>query len=152
MKTLPSVFKSPRGEADYLKAYEESMRLWPLPWDSLDLENRFGRTHVTVSGPDEAPPLLLLHGYGVSSTMWSPNIADLAARHRVHAVDVMGQAGKSVPLAPMSRRSDFAEWLASVLDALEIERARIVGMSYGGWVTLNFAIAAPESCLPSPIS
>ncbi len=37
-----------------------------------------------------------------------------------------------------------AAWLLDVMDALDIEQAHIVGASYGGWLTLNLAIAAPE--------
>ena len=54
-------------------------------------------THVVVSGPKDAPPLVLLHGYWATSTMWSPNIADFSKDYRVYAIDVMGQPSKSIP-------------------------------------------------------
>jgi pimeloyl-ACP methyl ester carboxylesterase len=86
----------------------------------------------------------LLHGFLVSLTMWSPNIAALSKDYRVYAVDVMGQPGKSRPDQPIRSRADFVEWLTAILNALNIDRAYLVGMSYGGWLTLNYAIGAPE--------
>ena len=94
-----SAFKSLEGKAAYLAAYDAAMRLWPVPYDEKDIVTRFGTTHVIVSGPKDAPPLVLLHGYMATSAMWSSNIADFSKRHRVYAVDVMGQPGKSVPTA-----------------------------------------------------
>jgi pimeloyl-ACP methyl ester carboxylesterase len=139
-----SLFRSARGEAEYLASYEASLRHWRVPYEEADLDSRFGSTHVLISGPRDAPPLVLLHGYGASSTMWAPNIPDLARRHRVFAVDVITQPGKSRPRAVLATRADCVAWLTSVLDGLGIDRARLVGQSYGGWLTLNYAIAEPE--------
>lgn len=142
--TLPPAFESPQGEAAYMAAYDAIMRLWPVVYDPIDVSGRFGRTHLVVSGAADAPPLLLLHGYTAGLTMWIPNVADLAAEYRVYALDVMGQPGRSVPAQPIGSRSDAVEWLTSVLDALGLERVSLAGMSYGGWLTLAFALAAPE--------
>jgi len=100
-------------------------------------------THVVVSGPKGAPPLVLLHGYMATSTMWSPNIADFSKDHRVYAIDVMGQPSKSIPKEPIRNAADYAAWLAVTLDGLYLDRISLVGMSYGGWLALNFAIVAP---------
>jgi pimeloyl-ACP methyl ester carboxylesterase len=141
---LPSPFKSRKGEAEYLAAYGASMQLWPVPYESLDILNHFGSTHVVASGPKDAPPLVLLHGFLVSLTIWAPNIADLSRKYRVYVVDVMGQPGKSIPDQPITSRADYVEWITTVLDALEIDQACVAGMSYGGWLTLNTAIGIPE--------
>jgi pimeloyl-ACP methyl ester carboxylesterase len=141
---LPSPFDSPDGEAAYLAAYDANMRFWPVPYDPLDISTRFGITHVVACGPLNAPPLVLLHGYGGALTMWWPNVAELSRDYRVYAVDVIGQAGRSIPDQPVRSRADYVEWMTALLAALGIERSFIVGMSYGGWLTLNFAIAAPE--------
>ncbi len=101
-------------------------------------------THVVASGPKDAPPLVLLHGYMATSTMWSPNIADFSKDYRVYAIDVMGQPGKSIPKEPIRNAADYAAWLTATLDGLHLDRVSLVGMSYGGWLALNFAIAAPE--------
>ncbi|HEY6688149.1 MAG TPA: hypothetical protein VI094_18290 [Propionibacteriaceae bacterium] len=104
ISSLPSPFRSPKGEARYLVAYDASMRLWPVPYESIDVTGRYGRTHVVVSRPLDAPALVLLHGDYLSLAMWSPNVPDLSRNHRVYAVDVMGQAGRSVPDRHMKNR------------------------------------------------
>src|SRR5689334_14744214 len=117
-----SPFKSADGEDEFLAAYGAAMTLWPIPYEELDIGSQFGKTHVIVSGPPNAPPVVLLHGYMATSAMWAPNIADLAAQHRVYAIDVMGQPSKSVPEDPVRSAADFVVWLTETLDALRLDR------------------------------
>ena len=87
-------FKSPHGEAAYLAAYDAAMKSWHLPYEEMNIPGRFGMTHVVVSGPRDAPPLVLLHGYWATLTMWVPNIPDFSKEYRVYAIDIMGQPGQ----------------------------------------------------------
>lgn len=144
MPNLPSAFKSSHGESHYLAAYESGLRLWTVPYEERDLSSRFGSTHLVACGAKEAPPLLLLHSALANLTAWAYNIAELSAHYRVYALDIMGQPNKSIPDQPIKNRADFVEWLTTVLNALEIERAHLAGVSYGGWLTLNYAMHAPE--------
>jgi pimeloyl-ACP methyl ester carboxylesterase len=138
-----SVFKTPAGEVAFLAAYDAAMKVWPVPYEELDLPSRFGITHVIVCGPKHAPPLVLLHGYWATSTMWSPNVDDFSRDYRVYAIDVMGQPSKSIPTEPIRNAADYAAWLTVTLDLLHLDRVSLVGMSYGAWLALNFAIVAP---------
>lgn len=139
-----SAFKTPAGEARFLAAYDNEMSLWPVPYEQVDVASRFGATHVVVCGPQTAPPLVLLHGYMATSTMWRPNIAAYSKDYRVYAIDVMGQPGKSRPDEPICNVADFVSWLTATLDALHLGRVFLVGMSFGGWLALNYAVAAPR--------
>jgi pimeloyl-ACP methyl ester carboxylesterase len=139
----PSAFKTPEGEAAFLAAYDAAMKLWPVPYEEMDIPTPFGMTHVVVSGPTDAPPVVLLHGYWATSTMWAPNIADFSQDYRVYAIDVMGQPSKSVPAEPIRDAADYAAWLTATLDALHLDSVCLVGMSFGGWLALNYAVAAP---------
>jgi len=139
-----SGFKTPEGEAEFLAAYDAELALWPVPHEELDVRSRFGTTHVVVCGPETAPPLVLLHGYMATLTMWSPNIARFSKDHRVYAIDVMGQPGKSRPGEPIRSVADFVAWLTATLDALHLDRVCLVGMSFGGWLALNYAVASPQ--------
>jgi pimeloyl-ACP methyl ester carboxylesterase len=140
----PSAFKTPEGEAKFLAAYEHEMKLWSVPYEEVDVRSRFGTTHVVICGPKTAPPLVLLHGYMATLTMWSPNIAAFSKDHRVYAIDVMGQPGKSRPDEPIGSLADFVSWLSATLDALELDHVFLVGMSFGGWLALNYTVAAPQ--------
>ena len=139
----PSAFKTPDGEAAFLAAYDAAMKLWPVPYEEIEIPTRFGMTHVVVSGAKNAPPLVLLHGYMATLTMWAANAADFSRDYRVYAIDVIGQPGRSVPDEPIRSAADYVAWLNATLDALHLGRVSLAGMSYGGWLALSFAIASP---------
>jgi pimeloyl-ACP methyl ester carboxylesterase len=140
-------FKSREGEAAYLAAYDAAMKSWPVPYQEIDVPTRFGTTHVVVCGPTDAAPLVLLHGYMATLTMWSPNVSDFAKNYRVYAIDVMGQPSKSIPTEPIRNAHDYVVWLTETLDALHLDRVCLVGQSYGGWLALTFAGAVPARLL-----
>jgi len=142
-KKLP-IFATPDDRAKYLAAYEAMFALWKVPHDSIDVKTRFGSTHINACGPSNGKPLVLLHGAGLSSTAWFANIAELSQMYRVYAVDVIGDAGKSVAERLMEKRIDYAEWLRDVFDGLKIEKGYLLGHSYGGWLTMNMALVYPE--------
>jgi pimeloyl-ACP methyl ester carboxylesterase len=139
-----SGFRSAEGERRYLEAYEEVLTQWPVPYEELTISTPFGTTHVLASGDSGAPPLVLLHATGTSATGWLLNVGPLSRRHRVFAVDIMGEAGKSRQTRLLRDRQDCVHWLSSVLDGLGLERAHLAGWSFGGWATLAFVIAEPE--------
>jgi pimeloyl-ACP methyl ester carboxylesterase len=140
----PHSFRTPEGEGRFLAAYEDALKRWPVSYDEFDVPTRFGMTHVIACGPQTAPPLVLLHGYMATLTMWSPNILAFSKNYRVYAVDVMGQPGKSYPDKPICNAADFVSWLTGTVDALRLDRVSLVGMSFGGWLALNYAVAVPE--------
>ena len=139
-----NLFTSPEGETHYIDAYDAAMSLWPIERQSRDVPTRFGVTRVTVCGPLDAPPLVLLHGMVISSTMWYPNIAALAERYRVYAVDVMGDFGRSRPKQALKTEQEGCLWLQEVMDGLGLAKAHMAGLSMGGWLALNLALKAPE--------
>jgi pimeloyl-ACP methyl ester carboxylesterase len=135
---------SQEGLAAYRAAYDTTLTLWPVPYTELDIETRFGSTHVIASGSKDAPPLVLLHPNSTSSTVWFPNIALWSSQFRCYAVDTIGEPGKSVATHVPQNRNECAEWLQAVFDSLEVDGAPIVGGSYGGFQTTNFALKKPE--------
>jgi pimeloyl-ACP methyl ester carboxylesterase len=139
-----NLFKTTRGQAKYYAAYDAALELWPVPHESLFVTTPYGQTHIITSGPEDAPPLVLLHAGQASSTMWFPNIADLSRNFHVLALDTPGEPGKSVPTRQNATRRDCAAWLVGVMDELGISRANVMGLSRGGWMALNLALHAPE--------
>ncbi|NIS79837.1 MAG: alpha/beta fold hydrolase [Anaerolineales bacterium] len=142
--THTSAFKTHEGQAAYLAAYDAAMQLWTVPYEEIEIPSRFGTTHVVVTGPKDAQPMVLLHGYMATLTMWSPNIADFNKDYRVYAIDIMGQPNKSIPNEPIRDATDFVVWLSATLDGLNLDRISLVGMSHGAWLALNFAMTTPE--------
>lgn len=89
-------------------------------------------------------PLILSSGLGGSASYWSPNLPALSARHRVIAYDHRG-TGRSDRLLPDDVRvEDLADDIIMLMDALDIERAHVVGHAAGGVAGLALALKAPE--------
>jgi pimeloyl-ACP methyl ester carboxylesterase len=87
------------------------------------------------------PAVVLLHAGVADLRMWDGPAAALARRHTVVRCDLRGFGGSD--LAPGASYSDPEDVLA-LLDALGVDRFALVGASYGGWVALQVAGAAPE--------
>jgi len=138
------IYKNPESKARCLAIYDAALAHWPVPYEQLDLPTRFGSTHVIVSGPPHAPPLVLLHGNWATATMWSSTIAELSRDFRTYAVDQIDDVGKSIPSRIPTSRSDYAEWLLDVCDQLKFQQADFIGLSYGGFLATNFALCAPD--------
>ncbi|MEE6168589.1 MULTISPECIES: alpha/beta hydrolase [unclassified Mycolicibacterium] len=137
-------FADPDLESAYFRAYDAVMAHWPVPTETVDLSGRYGTTRITSAGPVSAPPLVLLHGLGATSAMWYPIVGTLAGHHRVRAVDIMGEPGRSRHSgAPIDSMDDMVAWLAETFDLLELPTADLCGHSFGGHLALRFALAHP---------
>lgn len=139
-----AIFKTDADRARYIAAYNAVLELWDIPYESSLVPTSAGQTHVIMSGTPGAPPLMLLHPGNMSATVWFPNVAALSRDFRVYAVDTLCDLGKSVPTRFLSSREASAQWLRELLDGLHLTKTALIGGSYGGWLTLNFAIHAPH--------
>jgi pimeloyl-ACP methyl ester carboxylesterase len=144
MTTYMPHFRSEEGEAAYRRAYECTLSLWPADRNAVEVKTQFGLTYVNVSGAADAPPLVMIHGFGFSGTQWYPNVTALASDFRIYAPDVPDQFGLSQLEKPIKTAGNYAAWLGELLEELGIERVPLVGHSYGGWLATNFAIRNPE--------
>ena len=99
-----------------------------------------------LSAGTTGPPLVLLHGVGDNAFDWHWVMPALASTHRVYAPDLPGSGGSAKPLDTDYDYSPafFTRFVAAFLDALEIDRAVVVGNSLGGLVGLRLALAEPE--------
>jgi pimeloyl-ACP methyl ester carboxylesterase len=91
----------------------------------------------------QGEPLILLHGVGMQSAAWSPQIAALSATHRVIALDLPGHGG-SAPLLPGSGLSDYVAWLYAALKALGTGPVNLAGHSMGALIAGGFAATHPD--------
>jgi pimeloyl-ACP methyl ester carboxylesterase len=113
--------------------------------DVLELASGYGTTRVNACGPPGAPPLVLLAGGFATSTVWFRNVAGLAAAHRVYAVDVICDRGRSIPSGrPTAGVAELMDWFDTVLDGLGLDETVLCGHSYGGWIALRYALHAPR--------
>lgn len=86
------------------------------------------------------PPVVLLHAGIADRRMWRHQAAALGAGHRVIRPDLRGYGESDLPAEPFAHHDD----VVGVLDALDVERAVLVGCSFGGAVAIDTALAHPE--------
>jgi pimeloyl-ACP methyl ester carboxylesterase len=79
------------------------------------------------SGPQDAEPVLLLHGYPADHRCWRHQVPALSARHRVITPDLSFDYDTEVAR------------LGRLLDALELDAVNLAGHDYGGFLALGFA-------------
>jgi pimeloyl-ACP methyl ester carboxylesterase len=108
--------------------------------------------HVSIHGHDMAyrmegsgPALLLLHGIAGSSRTWRDVVPLLEDRFTVIAPDFMGHGLSEKPVGDYSLGA-FASGTRDLLDVLGIDRATVVGQSFGGGVAMQLAYQHPELC------
>ena len=115
-------------------------------------EDQFPVSLTKIHGNDVAyrragngPVLLLLHGIAGSSETWVPAMRLLQRDYTVIAPDLLGHGASAKPPGDYSL-GNYAAGLRDFLDILEIDRATVIGQSYGGGVALQFAYQFPERC------
>jgi 3-oxoadipate enol-lactonase len=82
----------------------------------------------------------LLHAGGMDGRMWRPLVERLEDRYWLIVPDLRGHGTTPLPPEEFSNVDD----VLAVLDDLKVERATVVGASFGGYVALQLAAAAPE--------
>ncbi len=93
----------------------------------------------------DGPAVLLIHGIAGSSRTWEQVFPLLARDHTVVAPDLTGHGESAKPTSDYSLGAQ-ASGLRDLLTVLEIERATVVGQSFGGGVAMQLAYQHPEHC------
>lgn len=92
-------------------------------------------------------PVLLIHGSGPGVSAWANwrlPLAALQPQFRCLAPDMAGFGYSTVPQGYQFTRAAWLDQLIGFLDTLGIEKAHVIGNSFGGSMALALAIAAPE--------
>lgn len=90
----------------------------------------------TDEGPDNAPVIILIHGFPFNKSMWNKQVEMLIENYRVIAYDVRGH-GNSPGGSDDFSIELFVDDLLGLMDALKIETAMLCGLSMGGYIALN---------------
>jgi len=81
--------------------------------------------------------LVLVHGYPFDRTMWEPQVEELSGRARILVPDLRGLGKSDLPTSGRTRMRDYADDLARWMDHAEMDRAVLVGLSMGGYVSFE---------------
>jgi (E)-2-((N-methylformamido)methylene)succinate hydrolase len=94
-------------------------------------------TAYDLTGPQDAPVVVLIHGLGLTRAVWQWLVPELT-QFRTLTYDLIGH-GETAPPEGQPSLKDLANQLAALLDHLQIDRAAIVGFSLGGMIARRFA-------------
>lgn len=106
------------------------------------VETRLGRWFYEESGDPRGRAIVLLHGLFFDGRMWERQAPVLAEAGRVIVLDGPGHGRSDLP--PPFTLEDQADAVAECFDALGIDAAVVVGLSWGAMVALRFALAHPK--------
>ena len=138
-------FRSAEAKEKFLESYDSAAKKWPVQSETRLVDTSYGQTFVRISGPADAPPLVLLHGIGGNSLQWMPNIKALSRDYRTYAVDNIYDFGRSIYTRPLQSPDDFVKWLDEVFQALGLgDKVDLMGLSYGGWIASQYALQFPD--------
>ena len=122
----------------------------PLPTQNLSykIEDVFCqvngiRIHYQVSGPLEAPPLVLVHGVGGKEIWWRENMPVFNQFFRTYAIDLPG-FGRSKRLTGEFSIDRGAEFLQAWLKEMTLEGVFLLGHSMGGQISARLAANNPH--------
>jgi pimeloyl-ACP methyl ester carboxylesterase len=102
------------------------------------------RIHVAAAGPPDAPVVLAQHGWPQHWWAWRHVIPLLSGEFRVLCPDMRGFGWSGWPEDGDFVKQRMADDMLALLDALELDRVRLVGHDWGGWVAFLAALGAPE--------
>ncbi|MBN2079341.1 MAG: alpha/beta hydrolase [Spirochaetes bacterium] len=136
------VYTSKEGYDAMTSLYGTYLSKWPMPYREIDVETSWGTTHVIRTGLNRGKPVVVLHGAGSNAALTC--MPGIERDHAVYTIDIMGEPGKSVPRRIPGTPADVAGWLNEVLIGLALDRAVIIGMSYGGFTGQWFLHYYPD--------
>lgn len=108
-----------------------------------DIERDGIRRHVEIDGPEDAPPVLVLHGITGSTATWDWLVPLLASTHRVVRLDFRGHGGTDRTPGEYHSQGYVADAVA-VCEALFDRPCTVIGHSLGGVTALGLAQSRPD--------
>jgi pimeloyl-ACP methyl ester carboxylesterase len=144
MATPPTIYKSPADKAKIMAIYEAKLAACQLDYEERDVATFAGKTHVIVTGPQDGPAVLLLHGINAGAPLALEAMRDLTDRYRIYAVDTVGQATKSAETRLSVKDNSYGKWLDEVMQALGLPTATVIGVSYGAFLLQRLIAHAPR--------
>jgi pimeloyl-ACP methyl ester carboxylesterase/putative sterol carrier protein len=134
-----------RGNLDMAVAFEGFfLRPYGRPPLVRIHEVKAGRAKIsTLTAGDGIETVILIHGLGSNKTSFFETVSALTPEFTVHAIDLPGFGSSSKPLRAPYDAAWFARSVCRFMDAMEIERAHLVGNSLGGRVALEVGLRAP---------
>src|SRR5689334_2815388 len=134
-----------RGDLDLAVGFEGLFRLPSGRPPLLRIHHvPVGKLKISTLTMGTGPDMLLLHGLGATKSSFFDTAAALSRNYRVHALDLPGFGGSSKPTVAPYGPAFAARAVIGTMDALDINRAHLVGNSMGGRVAIEVGLQRPD--------
>lgn len=131
-----TLYSSKDAQKEILTLYQKQYARIKQPKD-LWITTSFGKTHIIRSGDTTLPALVLVHGVNACAPLALNEVPNLTDSFCVYAVDVVGQPNLSAPTRPKMKSLEYGNWLNQVINQLPADSVTLVGVSMGGFISLN---------------
>jgi pimeloyl-ACP methyl ester carboxylesterase len=139
------IYKSEEGRIKMMELYAEFLSKWKVPYREIDVDTSYGRTHVIIIGSEKNKKnIIFLTGAGGNSSINHSSVVSAYKDFCIYSIDIIGQPGKSITTKLPKGSKDYADWLEEVFLKLQIEKANVIGSSFGGYISQWFFYYHPE--------
>ena len=146
MSVPASLYKSAEGMEIAWNSYDSVLTLFENEFTEDFVDTDYGRSHLLVSGENDAHPVILVPGLFGDATMWYNNMGELSKHFRVYCLDMPNYGGKNQPYGKAIKDiDDYRIWISHIMDHYDLKNVSLVGISYSSWLALALTREMPET-------
>ena len=134
---MTSLYRSEKAKQEILSLYQEKLDELSIEYEYLKVKTSFGEANVVLTGNEDKPPMVLLHGINTGAPIALEAMLDLIDKYKIYAIDIVGQPNLSAETRPDLKDDSYGKFVNEVLESLNLSDVILVGASFGGFVSLK---------------
>lgn len=132
---MQSIYHPPFAKETFLELYQEKLESLNIPIRLRSIETSFGQTNIIMTGYEQGPPLVLIHGWNTCAPIAIEGFSDLLEDFSIYAIDVLGQPNLSDEHRPNIYGETYGQWLYELISFMNLHNAYLVGISFGALIS-----------------
>lgn len=141
---MASIYKNNQAKIDLMSLYDEKLKDLQINFENIDVATKFGKTRVVKTGNSKGKKIIMFHGYNAGAPITLEAVKNILSEYCFYVIETIGQATKSEQTAINIKDDSFALWAAEVLSKLGIQKANIIGISYGAFIVEKLMVYKPQ--------
>lgn len=137
-------YKNEAAELTLMSLYDRRLNRCAPIHERRFVQTSYGQTHLVICGDATKPPLVVLHGINAGAPMALECMTALFPDFCIYAIDTIGQATPSAETKLSYDDGSFGLWLNETFEQLNIEKAAVVGISFGAYLLQKLITHAPQ--------
>lgn len=134
---MKSLYKSEKGKKAILDIYDKKLEALNIQTESMTIQTSFGDTHILISGDENKPPIIVVHGSNGCAPLAFETYPNLTEEYRVYAVDVLAQPNKSAETRLSMKDDSYGRWINEIINHFNMDQVSMAGFSFGGLIILK---------------